>query len=209
MNIGIIGSGNIGGNLGLLLAKAGHSILFSSRHPEQLEELVEEAGNNASVGTVTEAADFGEVVVLSVPFRAVEEVAAKVGALPGKILIETTNPYPERDGEMARRLRDSDRAASEFAADQFPEAHVIKAFNTIYYKHLKEHAFRPEEELRVLPYAGDHKPSLDAVKQLIDVIGFVGLYVGPLSGSHPMDVGRALFNKDLTMAEAKSLLNRS
>ncbi len=209
MKIGIIGSGDIGGNLGLHLAKAGHEVMFSSRHPEQLSNLAEEAGNKASFGTIKEASDFGSLIILSVPFWAVEEVAKKIGEQEGKTIIETTNPYPGRDGDMAQEVRDSNRAASEFIAEHFPEAHVIKAFNTIYFKHLRDQAFRPEQELRVIPYAGDHQPSLDITKQLIDVMGFVGLYVGKLSESHPMDVDQALYNKDLTVEEAEQILEKN
>lgn len=205
MNIGIIGSGDIGGNLGLHLAKAGYEVRFSSRHPEQLKDLAEKAGENASVGTVEEAADFGEIIILSVPFWAVKEVAEKIGPQEDKIIIETTNPYPGRDGEMAQEVRDSDRAASEFVADHFPKAHVIKAFNTIYFKHLENQAFR-ESERRAIPFAGDHQPSLDKVEELIEEIGFGPIYVGKLSESHPMDVDQELYNKDLTVEEAKEIL---
>lgn len=204
MKIGIIGSGNIGGNLGLHLTKAAHQVMFSSRHPETLINLAEKAGKNASVGTVEEAAEFGEAIILSVPFWAVKQVADKIGPQGGKIIIETTNPYPERDGDIAREVRDSDRAASEFVAGHFPEAHVIKAFNAIYFKHLENQAFR--DPRRAIPYAGDHQPSLEVVEKLIEKIGFGPVYVGKLSESHAMDVDQELYNKDLTVKEAEEML---
>jgi predicted dinucleotide-binding enzyme len=206
MKIGIIGSGHIGGNLGKHLAKAGHEILFSSRHPDELKELAEEAGENATTGTIKEAANFGDIVILSIPFWGVEEVAEKTGPLTDKILIETVNPYPERDGQMAQDVRDSDRAASEFVAEQFPQAHVLKAFNAIYYKKLRDEAFQ-EGERRAILYAGDHQPSLDILEQLIDEIGFGPVYVGKLSESHIIDPEQELYTKDVTVEEAKEIVD--
>src|SRR5699024_10685953 len=112
MRVGIIGSGNIGGNLGIHLAGAGYEILFSSRHPAELKALAKEAGKNATTGTIEEASALGDVIVLSVPFWAVEEVAGKIGPQSGKMIIETVNPYPQRDGQMAQKVCDSSRAAS-------------------------------------------------------------------------------------------------
>ena len=205
MKIGIIGSGHIGGNLGIHLASAGHRVLFSSRHPEELKDLAKEAGQNAKIGTVTEAAEFGDVIILSVPYWAVEEVAEKTGALGEKVIIDTTNPYPERDGQFAAMVRRSERAASEFVADAFPGARLVKAFNTIYYEHLKNQADR-EGERRAIPYAGDHESSLNLVARLIDEIGFEPVCVGTLSESHPMDVGGVLYNRDMTAEEVKENL---
>lgn len=205
MKIGIIGSGNIGGNLGIHLANAGYDVMFSSRHPDELKALAEEAGNNASTGTIDEAADFGDAIILSVPFWAVEEVAEKIGPRDGEIIIETVNPYPDRDGQMARQVRDSDRAASEFVADHFPGAHVLKAFNAIYFTHLRDQAFR-EGQRRAIPYAGDHEPSLEKLETLIADIGFDPVYVGPLSESHIIDPEQELYTKDVTAGEMKKIL---
>lgn len=205
MKIGIIGSGDIGGNLGLHLTDAGYEVMFSSRHPDRLETLAKQAGPKASTGTIEEAAKFGDIIILAVPFKAVEEVAEKIGPQKGKTIIETTNPYPNRDGEVAQKVRDSNKAASVFVAEHFPEAHVLKAFNTIYFKNLRDDAFR-EGDRRAIPYAGDHKPSLNIVERLIDEIGFAPVYVGPLSESHPMDVEQELYTKDLTAEEVKQIL---
>lgn len=207
MKIGIIGSGNIGGNLGLHLANAGHNVLFSSRHPDELKDLAEEAGENATNGTIEEAADYGDIIILSVPYWAVEEVAEKINPQKDKVIIETVNPYPERDGQMAQDVRDSDRAASEFVANQFPEAHVLKAFNAIYFKKLRDEAFR-EGERRAIPYAGDHQPSLELLEQLIEQIGFGPVYVGKLSESHIIDPEQELYTKDVTVDEARAIIDQ-
>lgn len=208
MKIGIIGSGHIGGNLGIHLANAGHTILFSSRHPDQLEDLANKAGKKAATGTVKQAADFGDLLVLSVPFWAVEEVAEKAGPLKDKTIIETTNPYPGRDGEVAKKARESEKPASVFVADHFPEANVVKAFNTIYYEKLKNQAKRPGDR-RAIPYAGDDKDSLELVEDLITQIGFAPVYVGKLSESHLMDVDQPLYTKDLTEDEVKEIIREN
>jgi predicted dinucleotide-binding enzyme len=207
MKIGIIGSGNIGGNLGLHLANAGYEVMFSSRHPDELEGLASEAGKIAITGTIEEAANFGDIAVLSIPFWGIEEISEKVGQqLKGKILLETVNPYPERDGKMAQDVRDSGRAASEFVADHFPDAHVVKAFNSIYFKKLRDQAFR-EPERRAILYAGDHQPSLQTIEQLIKDIGFGPVYVGKLSESHIIDPEQELYTRDVTVDEAKEILD--
>ncbi len=104
--IGIVGSGHIGGTLGILLAKAGYEILYSSRHPDALKNLVKIAGPKACAGTVAEAIAFGDVTVLSLPLKAIPELdAATKEALKGKIVIDTSNPYPERDGVIAEEAR--------------------------------------------------------------------------------------------------------
>jgi len=207
MKIGIIGSGNIGGSLGIHLAEAGYEIMFSSRHPNRLKKLAKRAGKNASVGTIEEAAQFGKVIILSIPFWGIKEVAEKLNPLKGKIIIETVNPYPERDGQLALDVRRSERAASEFVADYFPKAHVLKAFNTIYFKDLQDQAFR-EGNLRAIPYAGDHKPSLKILKEIIEDIGFTPVYVGKLAESHIIDPEQELYSKDMTAAEMKKVLEK-
>lgn len=207
MKIGIIGSGNIGGNLGIHLASAGYEVMFSSRHPDELRDLAQEAGENASVGSIEEAAKFGNTIILSIPYWAVEEVADKIGPQKGKTVIETVNPYPGRDGEMAQKVRDSERAASEFVAEHFPEAHVLKAFNVIYFKNLRDQAFR-DGPRRAIPYAGDYQPSLEKLEELINDIGFDPVYVGKLSDSHIIDPEQKLYTNDLTAQEMRSILDR-
>src|SRR5262245_46259648 len=108
MNIGIIGSGNIGGLLGKLWAQAGHKVLFSSRHPRSLRYLVKEAGHNASRGSVDDAIEFGDVILLSIPYGMTEEFGREhADPMAGKIVIDTGNPYPERDGPIAQEVRSS------------------------------------------------------------------------------------------------------
>ena len=121
MKIGIVGSGKIGGLVGTLWAKAGHKVKFSSRHPEQLNGLVASAGENASAGEIAEAIQFGEIIFLSIPYVALEQFGKDHGrALAGKIVIETGNPYPERDGAIGREVRESPLGTGHYSALWLP-----------------------------------------------------------------------------------------
>src|ERR1700693_1036880 len=136
--IGIVGSGNIGGTLGILLAKAGYEILYSSRHPDTLKDLAKTAGPRACAGTVAEAIKFGEVVVLSLPLKALPELDAETKkALKGKIVIDTSNPYPERDGVIAEEARKEPGGMGVFVARLLPGARIVRAFNSVYFEDLR------------------------------------------------------------------------
>src|SRR5690606_37231259 len=103
LRIGFIGSGRMGGAVGLRLAEAGHEVFFSSRNPDELSDLVEQAGGNAQAGSPEEAAEFGEVVIIAVPYGALPQVAEDYGRLmQGKVVIDMGNPREDRDGPMAR-----------------------------------------------------------------------------------------------------------
>ncbi len=210
MKIGIIGSGNIGGNFGIHLAKAGHEVMFSSRHPEQLTALKEEAGPNAQTGTPDEAAVFGEVVVLSIPFKAIEKVAEELkDVLRSKIIIDTCNPYPARDGEIATQvINDPAMRQSGYTAQQFPHSDVVKALNTIYYKHLRDYAFRSPEEHIALPIAGDDQAAKKIVSQLLHDIGFDAVDVGTMDNSGVMEVDQLLYNKPMSAKDMREKLGK-
>ena len=143
MKIGIIGSGKIGGTLGKHWAKAGHEVLFSSRHPEELKDLVLEGGKNTKAVSVAHAFEENvDVYLLATPFKAIDETAeVYAGEYGDKVIIDATNPYPERDGDVAQKVRDDNSNASEYTAMKFTTALTAKAFNTIYHKDLKNRAF--------------------------------------------------------------------
>lgn len=209
MNVGIIGSGNIGSNLGRHLAKAGYPVMFSSRHPKELQPLADEIGQNAKVGTVKEAADFGQIIVLAIPFKYISDTAAQVGALSGTVLIDATNPYPQRDGQVAEEvLADPDITASQYTAQQFLGASVIKVFNTVYYVNLREKAFAPEGSRMAVPYAGDDQEAKQVIDQLLDKIGFAGVDIGSLAESGVMEPGAVLYNKVLSPEEVRALISK-
>lgn len=207
MKIGIIGSGNIGGTLGRHWAKAGHEVKFSSRHPEQLQSMAAEAGT--TVGTVEETGIFGEVILLAIPFGKVAEVAQQVGGLAGKILVDATNPYPQRDGDIANQvIADDSQTATGYVASQFPGVHPIKAFNSIYFKVLEEQAFQSGENRIAVQICGDDASAKQTVKQLLADIGFAPQDLGNLSQGRLFEPNAPLYNKNLKINEAETLLRQ-
>jgi predicted dinucleotide-binding enzyme len=141
MKIGIIGSGRIGSVVGRLLADAGHDVMFSSRRPEALDALVAKVGGRATRGSVLEAARFGEVLLISVPLNALPALGQELASLiEGKVVLETGNPYPGRDGKVAEELIASGRGTGVFAREHLPGARVVRAFNSVWDQTLAKEA---------------------------------------------------------------------
>ncbi|MGB3776306.1 MAG: NAD(P)-binding domain-containing protein [Leeuwenhoekiella sp.] len=209
MKIAIIGSGNIGGNLGLHWAQAGHDVLFSSRHPEQLQDLVRQADDKAKAVSVTEAFEANaDVYLLAVPFMAIDDLAeVYAGEFGGKVLIDATNPYPDRDGEMAQEVKDSNRNASEYTAMKFSTALTAKAFNTIYAAHLKDRAFGEGDKLAI-PFAAQSSRAQEVTRQLIEDIGFDAVFIGDLSATGIMDPDQKLYGKSTNAAGIRKMIGR-
>lgn len=178
--VGLIGSGNIGGTLARLAVAAGHDVVLSnSRGPETLKDLVDELGPQARAATPAEAAAAGDLVVVTIPLRAYQDVPA--GPLAGKIVIDTNNYYPERDGRFPE-LDDESTTTSELLQRHLPESTVVKAFNNIYFKHLLALA-RPTgaADRSALPIAGDDAAAKATVAAFLDSIGYDAVDVGPLA----------------------------
>ncbi len=205
MVIGIIGSGNIGAALAQLLVQVGHEVVISnSRGPASLKDLVAKLGPHARAGTVTEAATSGEVVIEAVPFGRYRELPA--AALAGKLVISAANYYPMRDGA----IEFGGRAQSELMAEHLAGARVVKAFNTIWVKHLYEQGdtTKPVADRRVIFIAGDNSADKQIVADLITQIGFGPLDLGSLHASLIQESDGPVFNKDLTVAQALALLGK-
>lgn len=204
--IGIIGSGNIGGGLGKHLAKAGHSVMFSSRNPQELQPLAEEAGPNAQVGTVEEAAEFGEVLLLAYPFGKTPEVSKQVADPAGKVLIDANNYYPGRDGQQpGKEMQEKGLLESEWTASYFPGAHVAKAFNSIPAKTLADRAFDEGVPLAV-PYGAADEQAREALEAILASIGFVGVYLGDLSRTKIAQPDEKLYGKQASAEEIRKLI---
>jgi 8-hydroxy-5-deazaflavin:NADPH oxidoreductase len=180
--IATIGAGREGGALGALFIKAGHKVMFSSRHPEQLKDLVAGLGPLAQAGTVAEAIAFGDVVLLVVPYPAVAEIGKEyAGALAAKALvIDVSNPIARRDGEDIVKLVDEQGGAGLATAKALPGAHLVRAFNAIGSARLAELAHRPGEPAGI-PIAGDDQNALALASRLIREIGFEPVVVGGLA----------------------------
>ncbi|GFO61014.1 NADP oxidoreductase [Geomonas silvestris] len=204
--IGIVGSGHIGGNLGILLGKAGYEIFFSSRHPEALQGLVAEAGASARTGTVDEAIAFGDVVILSIPLMSYRELERETKqALKGKIVIDTSNPYPERDGVMAIEARQDSGGMGTVVSRLLPEARIVRAFNSVYFEDLKKGVNKKGERIGI-PIASDDPEAIDVAVELAQKAGLDPVVVGGLRQSKLFDVGTAVYATSASAREIKERL---
>jgi predicted dinucleotide-binding enzyme len=204
LKIGIIGAGHIGGTLASLWVQAGHEVLLSSRHPDELKPLANSLGPKARVGTPREAALFGDVVLVSVPYAALPQLGRDLKSeLAGKIVLDTGNPYPERDGEMAVAAR---RQGTGVASAQFlPGVRLVRAFNAINSGDLRSEAHR-RGELYAIPLAGDDPQALAVAQRLVREAGFAPVVVGPLSRAREFDVGTAVYTRLLTAPQLRHAL---
>jgi predicted dinucleotide-binding enzyme len=203
MKIGIIGAGNIGANAARLLVAAGHEVVISnSRGPETLSAIVDEIGGDTRAATMEEAADFGEVVLEAIPFGRYQELPAD--RLAGKILIDASNYYPGRDGEIDLEGLTSTGAV----AGHLDGARVVKAFNTMYYGTLASEGrpSAPLGERMVLFVAGDDEEAKGVVSGLIEEIGFTAVDTGTLEESRRQEPGAPIYNNPMTREQAREML---
>lgn len=202
--IGIIGAGNIGGALATHWAKAGHEVLLSSRHPEELKELAASLGSKARVGTPRQAAEFGEIVLISVPYHATPQVGRDLASeLKGKIVLDTGNPYPSRDGQMAEDARR--RGTGVTSAEYLPGVKLVRAFNAINSRPLVTEAHRAGERIGI-PLASDDAQALAVAQRLVRDAGFDPVVVGPLSRAKEFDVGSKVYTELLTASQLRRAL---
>ncbi|SOC87248.1 hypothetical protein SAMN05660766_0917 [Curtobacterium sp. 314Chir4.1] len=178
--IGIIGAGNIGSQLARLAVQHGHQVVIAnSRGPETLTDLVAELGDDARAATRDEAAAAGEIVVVTTPLAAIETIP--VEPLVGKVVIDTNNYYPQRDGHI-QALDDETTTTAELLQDHLPDARVVKAFNHIGAADLTGHATPAgTPDRRALVVAGDDDAAKAVVADLIDEFGFDVVDAGPLA----------------------------
>ena len=204
MNLGIVGSGNIGATAARLFTKAGHKVAVSnSREPESLESIVEEIGPRARAMTIGEAAAFGEVVLVAMPLFAYETLPSD--QLAGKIVVDAMNYYEGRDGQI-----DFDGlTSSELVARGLSGARVVKAFNTMYYETLATEGQpnAPADNRFVLFVAGDDAEAKSVVSQLIEQIGFAPVDMGSLGeGGSKQQPGSPIYNLPMNEDQAGETL---
>jgi len=203
--IGIIGAGHIGGTLAQLWVKAGYKVMISSRHPEELKSLAASLGPNAQVGTPHDAAVFGDVVLVSIPYGAMPQVGHDLAQeLHGKIVLDTGNPYPQRDGAMAEQARA--KGAGLASAEFFPGTRLVRAFNAINSGDLRNLSHR-KPDLVAIPIAGDDVEALGVAQRLVRDAGFEPVVVGPLSSAKQFDVGTAVYTRLFSAAELRAKLD--
>lgn len=209
MNIGIIGAGHIGATTARLFLDAGHEIAISnSRGPETLRDLIAELGPKAQAMTPDDAARFGEVVLLAIPLK--DYTTLPVDPLRGKVVIDAMNYYPKRDGQFPQ-LDSGEQASSEMVAAHLSGAQVVKAFNTIWFEHLKTRGNKsvPVEQRRVIPISADDDAAKQVVARLIEEIGFGSYDMGTLRESQAQQPDAPIYNKDVTVAEARAIVEQS
>jgi 8-hydroxy-5-deazaflavin:NADPH oxidoreductase len=204
MQIGIIGSGNIGSTLARLAVAAGVDVVITNRRgPASLEGLVAGLGPRARAGTIEEVGRGSDFVVEAIPYGRLRDLP--VAAVDGQVMVTAANYFAGRDGALD--LRDTE---SEHVARRFPTARVVKAFNSIRSAHLRDQgdATRPLEARRVIPLAGDDAAAKELVATFIRTIGFGPLDLGPIAAGRLMQPGGPFFDADLTVAAARGLLGR-
>ena len=203
--IGVIGSGHIGGTIGGLWVKAGHPVLFSSRHPEELKDMVEGLGANAQAGTVDQAIAFGDVVFIAVPYKALPQVGQDYGAaLKGKIVLDACNATQVRDGDITQEVvRDGIGVTSQ---KYLPGTRLVRAFNSLNYMIFAKEANRPDPKLAV-PIAGDDAEAVKIAAGLVRDAGFDPVVVGDLKDASRFQMGAPGFGQQVSAAELKQKLS--
>jgi predicted dinucleotide-binding enzyme len=205
LRIGVIGTGNIGGTLATHWAHAGHELVISGLDPEALKPLAAKLGAKVRVGTPREAAAFGEVVLISVPYGALPQVGRDYAKeLAGKVVIDTGNPYPQRDGAMADEARREGTGVA--SARYLPGVRLVRAFNAIAWTNLRDLTNRAGTKVAI-PLAGDDSNALATAARLVRDAGFDPVVVGGLSEARRFDVDTPVYVKVLDAAQLRAALN--
>lgn len=182
LKIGMIGSGKVGSAIGAVWIKAGHEVMFSSRHLDNDQSLADRLGAGARAGTPREAAAFGDVLIVSVPYGALPDVGKDLADLiKGKVVIDTCNPFPNRDGEIADWARE--KGAGLASAELLPGARLVRAFNAIGFARMG--SAHEEPGVVGMPIAGDDAEAVAVASDLIREIGYEPVLIGGLEqGKH-------------------------
>jgi len=204
--IGVIGSGHIGGTIGALWVKAGHPVMFSSRHPEELKELVASLGPLAQAGDVAQAIAFGDVLFIAVPYKALPQIGQDYGAaLKGKIMLDACNCVPARDGnELFDEIEKNGIGVT--SQKYLPGTRLIRAFNTLNYQIFASEAHRADPKLAI-PIAGDDPQAVEVAAGLVRDAGFDPVVVGRLADASRFQRGGPGYGANVSAAELKQKLS--
>jgi predicted dinucleotide-binding enzyme len=202
MKVGVIGSGHIGGTIGGLWVKAGHPVLFSSRHPEELKSMVEGLGPLAKAGTVADALAFADVILVAVPYKAIPDLAKEYGPkFAGKIVIDPANAVARRDGEDL--LAETKQKGIGVTTESYLKgSRVVRAFNSMGYTSFAKEAHR-SGELMAIPMAGDDPKAVEIASQLVRDAGFDPVVV-PLQRAQEFAQGGPIYGQQLTAKELRA-----
>jgi predicted dinucleotide-binding enzyme len=197
----------IGATMTKLWAEAGHDVRVSSRHPEQLRELVESLGEDVSAGSAADAAVFGQVVMVTVPFKAVLDLVPDlVPLVAGKVVLDTGNVYEQRDGAVGCEARAHPRGSAGWAAAMFPGARWVKAFNTVYFKTLLSEAHRRGDRVGI-PLVSDFPSALETAADLVRDAGFDPVIVGSLERGKEFEPDTPPYNTGLSGRDLRNLFD--
>jgi hypothetical protein len=201
LRIGVIGSGKIGGTIGGLWVKAGHSVLFSSRHPDELKDMVAGLGALAKAGSVEQAIAFGDVIFIAVPYGAIPQIGKDYGAaLKNKIVLDACNAVAARDGAIAEEVeRDGIGVTSQ---KYLAGTRLVRAFNTMSYMIFAREANRPDPKLAI-PIAGDDADAVKIAAGLVRDAGFDPVAVGKLADARRFQRGNPGYGQQVSAAELK------
>jgi hypothetical protein len=203
--IGFIGAGKIGGTLAKLWTQAGYQVMLSARDLGPVQQLATQLGPNAHVGTPAEAAAWGDVVVVTVPYGALPQVGHDYAAqLKGKVVLDTCNPNPTRDGDMTKDALAKGTGVMD--PIYLPGTRLVRAFNSISYVALGNDAHHPGT-LFGIELAADDPQALAIAKQLVTDAGYEPVVVGGLSAAKSFDTGSPVYPKAMTAADMRAALN--
>jgi len=187
MKIGVIGAGWLGGTVGKIWVQAGHDVCFSSRHPEKYARLSRDLGPRASVGTIEEAAKFGEVALISVPYRALSHIARDLSlALRGKIVFDACNPHAPDPAELMRAVESQGVALA--TAEYFPQSRLVRVFSAVDATAIEASAEGRSAPLGV-PLASDDDAALRLAETLVRDAGCEPVIVGGLADARSFQRG--------------------
>jgi predicted dinucleotide-binding enzyme len=203
--IGFIGAGHVGGTLAKLWTGAGYQVMLSGLDLGPVKELAAQLGPNAQAGTPQQAAAFGEVVVVTVPYSALPQIGRDYAAqLKGKIVIDTCNPYLQRDGDMAKDALEKGTGVMD--PIYLPGTRLVRAFNSIVYADLAKDGHHPGE-LYGIELAADDQAALAVVKRLVTDAGYEPVVVGGLSTAKSFDQGSPVYPKAMLASDMRKALN--
>jgi hypothetical protein len=206
LTIGIIGAGAMGGPLGQAWAEAGHRVVWGTRNPAELVELVQSAAPRATAGFADAAAFFGDVIVLAVPPSAIPQLGQDYGHLmEGKVVIDITNPRADRDGEITTEWLEMGTGLA--MAQYLPDVRLVKAFNTLSARMLANPA--PNGVRIGIPIAGDDEEARNVAAQLVSEAGFEPVIVGPLARAKEFDRGTPVWVTGMSAADVREALGLS
>jgi hypothetical protein len=204
LRIGVIGSGSLGGTVGRLWVRAGHRVLFSSRHPEELLAMTRELGPRASAGTPLEAAGYGSVLLFAVPYDAVPELGRDLApAMRGKVVLDACNPAPGTDSALTREAHTN--GVGQTSAKYLPGVRLVRAFSAVDATAIAASAERDAVTLGV-PVAGDDAEAVRMAADLVRDTGCEPVLAGDLAAATKFERGGPGFRANTTAPELRRLL---